>query len=228
MSPKAVQLVTDISTKNDSYERLRKSYRARKEAIKRRIREFSSLYQRADDYTIFEELVFCILTSNAGARMGLKAVEALRGIVLTATEEALRQRLKHAYRYPGHARYIVATRDYLRDVCGLRMKELIASFEDVQERRDFFARNKNIKGIGYKQASHFLRNIGFMGYAILDKHVVRSLYEYGVIESPHPPSSRRRYLEMEEKMKGFAAMLGIDFDELDLLLWSVKTGEILK
>jgi thermostable 8-oxoguanine DNA glycosylase len=29
-------------------------------------------------------------------------------------------------------------------------------------------------------------------------------------------------------MRQFAVSVGIDFDELDLVLWSIKTGEILK
>jgi thermostable 8-oxoguanine DNA glycosylase len=29
-------------------------------------------------------------------------------------------------------------------------------------------------------------------------------------------------------MRQFAIDVGIDFDELDLVLWSIKTGEILK
>ena len=66
------------------------------------------------------------------------------------------------------------------------------------------------------------------GYAILDKHVLSSLAELGIIESPRPPSTRARYLETEHRMKQFALGLRIDFDELDLVLWSMKTGEILK
>jgi N-glycosylase/DNA lyase len=85
-----------------------------------------------------------------------------------------------------------------------------------------------VKGLGYKEASHFLRNIGFKGYGILDKHIVRCLNELGVIDSGKPPTSRGRYLETETRMRQFAAETGINFDELDLLLWSMKTGEILK
>lgn len=48
------------------------------------------------------------------------------------------------------------------------------------------------------------------------------------MESSRPPSSRARYLEVEEKLKGVARDVGIDFDELDLVLWSMKTGEVLK
>jgi N-glycosylase/DNA lyase len=83
-------------------------------------------------------------------------------------------------------------------------------------------------GLGYKEASHFLRNIGFRGYAILDKHILRSLYEFGVLDSPKPPTTKNRYIETENKFKEFANQLGIQLDELDLLLWSEKTGEILK
>ena len=95
-------------------------------------------------------------------------------------------------------------------------------------RRDFFARSKAIKGLGYKEASHFLRNIGFRGYAILDKHIINSLREMGVITKKLRPTTRAGYLEIEQRLARFAEELGIDMDHLDLLLWSRKTGEILK
>jgi N-glycosylase/DNA lyase len=73
-----------------------------------------------------------------------------------------------------------------------------------------------------------LRNIGFKGYAILDKHILRSLAELGIIDDPKPPNTRLKYLTVEEKLKNLAEITEIDFDELDLVLWSLKTGEILK
>jgi len=82
--------------------------------------------------------------------------------------------------------------------------------------------------LGYKEASHYLRNIGLKGYAILDKHILRSLAELEIIEDPKPPNTRAKYLGTEEKLKNLAALTEIDFDELDLVLWSMKTGEILK
>ena len=104
--------------------------------------------------------------------------------------------------------------------------QLVDSFKDPQERRDFFALNKNIKGLGFMQASHFLRNIGFTGHAILDRNVVTSLYKLGVIDSPRPPTSRKKYIEIEDKMNELATELGIGIDELDMLLWSMRTGRI--
>ena len=82
--------------------------------------------------------------------------------------------------------------------------------------------------MGYKEASHFLRNVGLKGYAILDKHILRSLAELELIDDPKPPNSRSKYLTIEEKLKKLAEITRIDFEELDLVLWSLKTGEILK
>ncbi|HWP44984.1 MAG TPA: hypothetical protein VNO14_17205, partial [Blastocatellia bacterium] len=137
--------------------------------------------------------------------------------------------LEHKHRWPdGRGAYVYETREYLRECCGLRMRELLSSFQTADERRDFFAANRGVRGLGYKEASHFLRNIGYRGYAILDKHILARLAEFGVIESPKPPSNKKTYLEKEARMKQFAESIGIDFDELDLLLWFTKTGEILK
>jgi N-glycosylase/DNA lyase len=108
------------------------------------------------------------------------------------------------------------------------MKEKLLSLKDKEERRDFWAANPGIKGIGYKEASHFLRNIGYSGYGILDKHILRSLHELSVIDSPKPPTTKKKYLAVEKLMQVFAEEIEINFDELDLLLWSNKTGEILK
>ena len=73
-----------------------------------------------------------------------------------------------------------------------------------------------------------MRNIGFKGYAILDKHILRSLAELEIIDDPKPPNTRSKYLRVEENLKNLAELTKIDFDELDLVLWSMKTGEILK
>jgi thermostable 8-oxoguanine DNA glycosylase len=40
--------------------------------------------------------------------------------------------------------------------------------------------------------------------------------------------TKKRYLAIEKKWKKFADELGISIDELDLLFWSMETGEIKK
>jgi N-glycosylase/DNA lyase len=111
---------------------------------------------------------------------------------------------------------------------GNRLRAKIDSLTDFHERRDFFAANKGIKGIGYKEASHFLRNIGFSGYAILDKHIVNMLFELGVLPTNDKPANRKKYIEIEDRLRVFSNEIGIDMDEMDLALWSYKTGVILK
>ena len=209
---------------------LHESYEKKRNAIRERLGEFAALRDGADDHRIFEELVYCIFTAGASARMGLKSVERVRPHLLNGTHRKLTRALLGTHRYPrARSRYVVHTRAYLERECGLKLLQHLARFRDDREgRRDYLAANREIMGIGYKEASHFLRNIGFNGYAILDKHILRTLFDLGVIDSPKPPSTKKKYLAAEQRMREFAAQIRIDVDELDLLLWSNKTGEILK
>jgi len=209
---------------------MQKSYREKQRAIRLRLGEFAEVGRSGDDVRLFEELSYCIFTAGASARMGLNSVDRIRRHLLKAGHTRLENLLVGAHRYPrARSGYIVHTRNYLKCECNLRLSEKLASFgRDAEARRDFFARNPGIKGIGYKEASHYLRNIGYRGYAILDKHILRTLHDCGVIDSPNPPATKKKYLAVEEQMRNFAAETRINFDELDLLLWSNKTGEILK
>lgn len=212
-------------------DRLRAEYAERRKEIRARLREFRRVWQTASDSRLWEEMVYCIFTAGASAKMGLRSVDALRPLLKTGAQADMTKALvaAGAHRFP-NARpgYVIVTRDYLEESFSMQLRRRLDSFRDPMERRDWLAREPRIKGLGYKESSHFLRNIGFKGYGILDKHIVRCLCELRVIDSPKPPTSRGRYLETEDRMRRFAADAGIDFDELDLLLWSTKTGEILK
>ncbi len=208
---------------------LRRDYRARRRLIEQRLAEFRAVPARGDA-AVFEELCFCILTAGSSARMGLRTIEALRDLLQEGGEAELQQRAAaHRVRFWRlRPSYIYQTREYLRQHCGLELRRLLDSFSCPLERREFLAGNRAVKGLGYKEASHFLRNIGYRGYAILDKHIVKSLQELGVIGRGLTPGSRKGYLAIERKLARFAEEIGIDMDHLDLLLWSRKTGEILK
>ncbi len=210
-------------------EKIRAAHRARRDEIRARLAEFDEVWRAASDERLWEELVFCIFTAGASARMGLRSVEAVRELLARGTHEELAGALQSKHRYPrARSGYIVVTREYLEGDCRMRLRERLEGFSDPIARRDWLARERGIKGLGYKESSHFLRNVGLRGYAILDKHILRCLAEIGVIESPQPPTTRARYLATEERLRGFARDVRIDFDELDLVLWSMKTGEILK
>lgn len=212
-------------------EAIRATHRARRRDIRARLAEFREIWRSGSDARLWEELAFCIFTAGASARMGLKAIEAIRPLLLKGRRDQMTRALKQAgaHRFPiARPAYIVATRDYLRMNCQMALRDKLSSFADPIERRDWLAKEKRIKGLGYKESSHFLRNVGFNGHAILDKHVLRCLTDVGVVETPKPPTTRERYLGVEDRLKYFAREIKIDFDELDLVLWSMKTGEILK
>jgi N-glycosylase/DNA lyase len=212
-------------------DKIRATHKARGPEIRARLREFDDLWKTASDEQLWEELVFCIFTAGASARMGFTAVEAVRPLLAKGRPLQMTRALvkARAHRYPAsRPAYIAVTRDYLQRHFGMRLRARLTSFGNHTERRDWLAQEREIKGLGYKESSHFLRNIGFKDYGILDKHVLRCLSEVGVIESPKPPTTRRRYLESETAMRDFARSVRINFDELDLVLWSMKTGEILK
>jgi N-glycosylase/DNA lyase len=212
-------------------ERVVATHRARRKDIKKRLGEFQEVWRHGSDARLWEELVYCIFTAGASARMGLSAIDAVRSLLLDGESEEMTQVLREAgaHRFPvARPRYIVTTRNYFRVNFGMALRERLRSFSDPFERRDWLAQEKQIKGLGYKESSHFLRNVGVKGHAILDKHVMRCLAEMNIVDTARPPANRRNYLEVEQEFRRFAQQIKVDFDELDLVLWSIKTGEILK
>ncbi len=210
-------------------ENIKEAYQKRRAEIRRRLSEFDGIWQNGSDELLWEEMVYCFFTGGCSAKMGLRSVEAVRPHLMNGSHEDVMNALLGRHRYPrARARYVIESRAFLEDHCGMRLREKLESFDDDLARRDWLVKEKGIKGLGYKEASHYLRNIGFKGYAILDKHVLRCLAELKIIEEPKPPNTRLRYLSVENQLKIFADQIEIDFDEMDLVLWSMKTGEILK
>ena len=210
-------------------DRIVQAHRERRRDIQRRLSEFDAVWQKGTDAHIWEEMVYCFFTGGCSAMMGLRSVEAVRHLLADGSQPELADALSGVHRYPNaRARYVAASRSFLQQDCGLRLRHKLDSFGCALERRDWLVREKGIKGLGYKEASHFLRNIGFKGYAILDKHVLKCLAELKIIESPKPPNTRSRYLTVEGKLRDLTDETKIDFDEMDLVLWSMKTGQILK
>ena len=228
---------------------LKQEYLLKKDKINNRLNEFNNFYNKpyswfygdnkmelrqvskTDDERLFEELCFCIFTANTSAEMGLKAVDAVRNILIDGTAEEMTKKLEGIYRFNVlRPQYIIHTREYLKNEFDFKLKEKIESLKnDADELRKFFAINPGIKGLSYKEASHFLRNIGFNGYAILDKHIINSLIEFNVIDKDTKlPLTLKTYPGVEKKMKLFSNEIEIPMDELDLLLWSRKNGRILK
>ena len=86
---------------------------------------------------------------------------------------------------------------------------------------------ENVKGIGYKEASHFLRNTGSLNLAILDRHILSVMAEHRIIRRPKT-LTKKRYLAIEKKFLKTAAARGMPPAELDLYIWQMKTGYVMK
>jgi N-glycosylase/DNA lyase len=217
------------STEPITIDKIRQHHRQRRHEIRARLAEFAAIGKDASDQTLWEEMVFCFFTGGCSARMGLNSLEAVKPLLMTADQPAIANALSGVHRYPNaRSRYVVASREFLREHCGLELRKKLNGFACPHERRDWLVREKGIKGLGYKEASHYLRNVGFKGYAILDKHVLNCLAELKIIAEPKPPNTRAKYLSIEDKLRELTNTVRIDFDEFDLVLWSMKTGVILK
>ena len=186
-----------------------------------RIKEFEKLSEKPCS-EIFKELCFCILTANFTAEKSIKIQEEIGDGFLTLFESQLADKLKElGYRYPNiRAKYIVEARRYKDS-----LKETVESFNDEYESREWLV--KNIKGIGYKEASHFLRNIGYKNSAIVDFHIIDLLARCGLIEKPKT-LTKTKYMEIEDVLVKIAAESSMNLAELDLYLWYIETGKVLK
>jgi N-glycosylase/DNA lyase len=206
---------------------LLEEYRRKRRRIKKRLAEFKRVYGKSER-DIFAELCFCIFTPQAKAITCDFAVRKLKtkGLLLKGTRGEIRLCLA-GVRFPNNkAKYLIEARKLFSNGQGLKLKDKL-DIKDPRKTRDWLV--KNVKGIGYKEASHFMRNIGLgKGLAILDRHILKNLKKYGVIKNIPAALSEKEYLKIEKRMKDFFNRLNIPIEEADLLFWSRETGVIFK
>jgi len=191
------------------------------ELVAERMREFKEVRGKGNEIW-FSELCFCILTANSTAKLGLKIQGELGDGFLNLPIGELTRRLKglgHRF-YNKRAEFIVSARRYSR------IKDIITEFPETQQAREWLV--ENVYGIGWKEASHFLRNVGFDDVAILDRHILSLLQENEIIKEAPKTLTRRRYLEIEGLFKDLARKVNLSPAELDLYMWCMKTSCVLK
>lgn len=202
-------------------------YKKRRNEIRQRLMDFKKNYEK-DDRHIFSELCFCILTPQAKATVCDGAVKELkkRDLLFNGALNSIRPKLK-GVRFPNNkSKFLIYARALFKKNGNFKIKDFIDK-SDVFKTRDWLV--KNVKGIGYKEASHFLRNIGLgKDLAILDTHILKNLKDYGVIAKIPNPLNKKEYLKIEERIRQFSKKTNIPMDELDLLFWSKETGFVFK
>jgi len=211
-----------------SIEELKKSHRLKREAIRKRLQEFKNLANESDE-RLFAEMAFCICTPQSRAISAWAAIEAVakNNYLFNGSENVIRPFLNAVRFADNKTKYIVEARENFRMGGQWSLKEKIFSFKNSFEARSWLV--ENVKGLGMKEASHFLRNIGLgEELAILDVHILKNLKTLGIIDEIPKCLSEKNYLEIEKKFGDFSELVGIPVGELDLLLWSEETGMIFK
>ena len=189
--------------------------------IERRVSEFLGVNKQGSKRW-FSELAFCILTANYSAERGIRIQREIGECFFICSKEELARELRRlGHRFPeARANYIVLARRY-----AVNLKEILSSQRNTFNMREWLV--SNVKGIGYKEASHFLRNVGFFDVAILDYHILDLLESYSIIKRTKT-LTRRRYFDIENTVRELASLVGLEPGVLDLYLWYMETGKVLK
>jgi len=210
-------------------ELLTRELAAKGDAIRARLEHFRGV-GRGDDRVLFEELCFCILAIQSTARGSDAAVRGLvQGELLWSGDtKSVASYLRHRTRFHNHkAEYIVRARERFFPEGSPTLKATLDRFPHSPEAREWLVRE--VDGFGYKEASHYLRNIGRgEDLAILDRHILANLLRHRVLGRMPKALTPRRYLTIEARAQRFAEAMGVSLGTLDLLLWSRETGEIFK
>lgn len=210
-------------------EQLIEMYKTRKEEIQKRLKEFKDILNQSEE-RVFAELAFCICTPQSKAISCWDSICALikNNLLFDGNGEQIENFLIGVRFQKNKSRYIVEARKKFTENGMLKIKEKILSFNNSFELRDWLI--ENVKGLGIKEASHFIRNVGFGDeqLAILDRHILKNLKRLGMIEEIPKNLTKNVYLEIENRMTEFSKKIRIPMYELDMLLWSKETGKVFK
>ena len=203
-----IETIRELQTTNVGY------------TIQAKLEEFREKRTLSND-DIFSELCFCILTANFSAKRAIDIQSLLTTCFLHDSHTEITRQLRTCgYRFPNtRATYITTSRQY-KDM----LHEILCTLQGEDLRTWLI---EHIKGFGYKETSHFLRNIGYHDYAIIDSHIIDILVRHAIIDKP-ASITKRRYLDIEDILRELATETGTTLAALDLYLWYLETGDILK
>ena len=214
-------------------EEFRTVYSEYKTIIERRLLEFREVFENGSNEDIFYELMFCLFTPASNARQCWDSVCRIRdGRLLMRAKPEDYQKMMNGVRFHlTKSKRIVKVLEQFSENGEIVLKRRIQAFFDsggtVRELRAKLV--GEIDGFGWKEASHFLRNIGFgEDLAILDRHILRWMVGQGLIERQPESLNRNRYLELEMALEQAAKSIGIPIAHIDLAVLLIARGEVFK
>jgi N-glycosylase/DNA lyase len=197
--------------------------------IEARLREFRSIGEKGSDNDLFIELVFCLFTPQSSARRCWRALENLlqKGFLFNGCFADICRELVIVRFRNNKTRYLLEARELFLSPKSRSIRDMLIGCSDVMEMREWLS--KNVKGLGYKEASHFLRNIGKGDdIAILDRHILKSMRYLGLIKEIPKSLPPMRYRVMERILRDYSKKVSIPLNHLDFVLWYKETGDIFK
>jgi N-glycosylase/DNA lyase len=199
-------------------------YSIYKPVIEKRLLEF----KRLPKSRWFREVAFCLFTPQSSpfhAEGALIELEEAGGLEGKLSDNEVANILGKRHRY---VRFHVqkAKRFNLLVKNRSKIEKVIFSrLSPINERARLI---ELVNGMGLKEGSHALRNIGRTGLAILDRHILRCLCEQGVIKEVPKSLTTSGYLEIEGRFREFSKKIQISMDGLDFFFWLKATGLIFK
>jgi N-glycosylase/DNA lyase len=209
---------------------LRSLHKQIKKDVDRRLEEFRRMWREAGEEDLFAELAFCLLTPQSKAVRCWDAICRLKedGTLYCGDAPRIRKVLARKTRFHNKkSLFLAEARQFFTASGRLAVRDRLLPLGGPERMREWL--KENIKGYGWKEASHFLRNIGLgEDLAILDRHVLRNLVLLGVIKREPAGLTSKTYLRLEKKMREFSRQARIPMSHLDFVLFYKETGVIFK
>ncbi len=205
-------------------------------------RQRSSWSSMTED-DLWRELIACILGSRVRFEIAHSAVQRIEKVLLLSQsrrsshfhqyeqdvmgalsgESLTQDGVRPQSRYPFfriRANQIRRAAERLYGECG-SIREFLDDSRDVREARRRLV--SEVAGLGPKQASLFLRNIGYAAHvAVLDVHVLTYMSWVGLTDTPVKSfSTVRKYELLEDAFIEHSCSFGYTPDRFDLAVWVV-------
>ncbi|MCX7880094.1 MAG: hypothetical protein N2517_05490 [Ignavibacteria bacterium] len=215
--------------KEQFLDELYSNYKKYKSEIQRTLLEFEKKQKK--EY--FYELCYCLLTPSTKAKDALQATSILKEFdffkkgfdptnILRGYSDGSQKRVSYYVRFHNvKANRLLKARSNWYKISKILSEEI----DDLCKR---ILLVQTVDGFGYKEASHFLRNIGYKSFAIIDRHILKYLTLFGFSVNSSYLDTAKGYRLVEEKFFELAKITKIHHLELDLLLWAMQTGYVLK
>ncbi len=198
-------------------------------------------WRRLDEHDLWREFCLCVLSSRTRFELASEAVDRLERSGVLARMRAKPTNVHHAEveavlrpRKDGKvgARGIPFWRSRSAQLLGSAaalyagrrkgLKSILLRIGDPERVRSEFV--STLPGMGMKQASHFLQNIGFSrDLAIIDTHLLSFIIEdLMLIRFESHGVSERMYMDLERRVQRMAAANGFSLRQLDRAIWRSK------